>query len=131
MGDLFGAVCPCCGQSMTNVQRQPFDAFWEVWPDRRAKRPAQIAWSKLAPAEQQVAIDRARDWCAAWRKANPDASHIMASTYLNQRRFADEVASGTSHTPPNADAIRKMCNSTSDAVRRAGLDAARKYGVQI
>ena len=98
MTDLFGPVCPCCGQPVQEAQRTPFDAFWQKWPDRRAKQPAEKAWGKLAPAEQKVALDRCEAWCREWRKRNPDASHIMASSYLNQRRFLDE-----GETPKQAD----------------------------
>lgn len=90
MPDLFGDVCPCCGQSVQPAQSTPFDAFWQKWPDKRAKMPAEKAWRKLSPAERQVALERCEAWGRAWRKRNPDASHIMASSYLNQRRFLDE-----------------------------------------
>lgn len=90
MSDLFGPVCPCCGQPMPDKQQsRPFDAFWTVWPDKRGKEPAQKAWKRLTPPERQVAVDRCEAWCRDWRKRNPEASHIMAATYLNQRRFLD------------------------------------------
>jgi hypothetical protein len=66
-----------------------FAAFWEAWPHKRNKATAEKAWKKLNPAARARAIERCADWCAMWRKENPQASHIHAATYLNQRRFDD------------------------------------------
>lgn len=92
MSDLFGDVCPCCGQPMPEPEYQAtlFDEFWVKWPDKRAKIPAVRAWEKLSSAEKKVAFDRCEAWCQEWREKNREASHIMAATYLNQRRFLDE-----------------------------------------
>ena len=93
MSDLFGPVCPCCGQQIReSIEPRPFDAFWKIWPDKRGREVARKAWGKLAPAERQIAIQRCELWCKQWRKRNPDASHIMAATFLHQRRFLDDVA---------------------------------------
>lgn len=90
MSDLFGTVCPCCGQPAPEQRATPFNEFWAVWPDKRGKAPAHKAFNKLTAAEQQVATRRAKHWAIEWRKRNPEASHIMAGSYLTQRRFLDE-----------------------------------------
>lgn len=74
---------------MPDQAPQEFDEFWGIWPDKRGKDIARKAWGKLTNAERKLAKDRCRAWVKDWRKANPQASHILASTYLNQRRFLD------------------------------------------
>lgn len=92
MTDLFGPTCPCCGQPMPEqIEARPFEAFWRHWPDKRGKATAEAAWRKLTPAERQIACQRVEAWCKEWRKRNPQASHIMAATFLNQRRFLDDM----------------------------------------
>lgn len=66
-----------------------FEMFWAVWPDRKNRASAAKAFIKLKPDEREKAINRAGEWCREWRKENPQASHIHASTYLNQKRFLD------------------------------------------
>lgn len=66
-----------------------FEDFWASWPDKRNKESARKAFAKLRRDEPQKAADRAAEWCRQWRKENPQASHIHAATYLNQRRFLD------------------------------------------
>lgn len=72
--------------SFDNMQ---FQAFWKAWPDRRNRATAFKAFMKLKGPDREKATARAADWCAQWRKDNPQASHIHASTYLNQKRFLD------------------------------------------
>ena len=67
-----------------------FQAFWTHWPDKRNKDTARKAFAKLKPEDRQKATDRAASWCKKWRAENPQASHIHAATYLNQKRFLDE-----------------------------------------
>ena len=66
-----------------------FDDFWAVWPHKKNRESARKAFAKLKSEDRQKATERAAEWCAGWRKDNPQASHIHASTYLNQKRFLD------------------------------------------
>ena len=72
-----------------------FEDFWAKWPDKKNKHSAEKAFKKLKPDERTKAVDRVGTWAVKWRKDNPDASHIHASTYLNQKRFldSDEISS--------------------------------------
>ena len=145
MADLFGAVCPCCGQAMPErIEHDTFETFWKKWPDKRGKDVALRAWKKLAAAEKKIAADRCEAWCHDWRKRNPQASHIMAATYLNQRRFMDmdDIPKADRRAPYEAAASRIltgksfMCVHVTAAQAReaiaAGLvteDDCRKVGV--
>lgn len=67
-----------------------FEAFWKIWLSVEGggdKSPAFDAWNKLAEELQDEAQRLAEPWFADWRRRNPDASAIHASTYLNETRF--------------------------------------------
>ena len=66
-----------------------FDDFWTKWPHKRGKFPAEKAFKKLKADEKDHAVRVVSQWVKEWRKENPQASHIHASTYLNQKRFLD------------------------------------------
>ena len=66
-----------------------FETFWKAWPHKTNKASAEKAFKKLRNDDKEKATTRAASWCAKWKQENPQASHIHASTYLNQRRFLD------------------------------------------
>lgn len=68
----------------------PFPEFWAIWPNKVSKAAAQKAFKRLKPDKQRLAIDNAADWFSRWRLANPQASPIHATTYLNNSRWEDE-----------------------------------------
>ena len=71
-----------------------FSQFWDFYPRKAGKESARKAWNKLQPNEElmtlianniQERIDKGE-----WRKDNK--SYILhASTFLNQKRWEDEV----------------------------------------
>jgi hypothetical protein len=71
-----------------------FSQFWDFYPRKAGKEAARKAWEKLQPNEElmtlianniQERIDKGE-----WRKDNK--SYILhASTFLNQKRWEDEV----------------------------------------
>jgi len=71
-----------------------FSQFWDFYPRKAGKEAARKAWNKLQPNEElmtlianniQERIDKGE-----WRKDNK--SYILhASTFLNQKRWEDEV----------------------------------------
>lgn len=71
-----------------------FEQFWSVYPRKDAKAVALRAWVKLAPSDdlraQIVAHVQSRATSRDWTKDNGEfVPH--ASTFLNQRRWEDEV----------------------------------------
>lgn len=79
LGDMFAKY----------ERTEGFDDFWSRWPDKRNKHNARKAWAKMRRSERKLATERCVKWCEQWRKDNPQASHIHASTYLNQKRWED------------------------------------------
>jgi uncharacterized protein YdaU (DUF1376 family) len=68
-----------------------FSAFWVSWPNKVGKVAAEKAWRKLSKADQGNATKSADGWFQRWRSQNPQASPIHPATYLNQKRWADEI----------------------------------------
>ena len=72
-----------------------FSAFWSAYPRKTAKANARISWKKLNPDADTVAVIMAsveahknsRQWLAEGGRYIPHAA-----TWLNQRRWEDEVA---------------------------------------
>ena len=90
MTDLFETTCHCCGQTLPERQASPFSAFWDKWPSKKAKAAAEKAFAKLTVQEKTTATDVCARWFAKWRKENPQASDMLAASFLNGKRFEDE-----------------------------------------
>ena len=71
-----------------------FDQFWSVYPLKVAKQPALKAWSKLKPKGdllKSILADVERRVAGEWH--GREKQYIPhPATYLNQRRWEDEVA---------------------------------------
>ena len=71
-----------------------FSQFWDFYPRKAGKESARKAWEKLQPNEELMALIanniKERIDKGEWRKDNK--SYILhASTFLNQKRWEDEV----------------------------------------
>jgi len=77
---------------LPSVYSGDFEEFWHTFPRKDGKREALKAWKKLTGAEKASAItDVPRRTEANW--AGRDTDKIPhAATYLNQRRWEDDLA---------------------------------------
>lgn len=88
-----------------------FDSFWRFYPRKAGKEAARKAWAKLRPDEHimQLILDNVRERVekGEWRKDNQ--SYILhASTYLNQKRWEDEVLEQHTQTRTNPESIKSV-----------------------
>jgi hypothetical protein len=88
-----------------------FDSFWRFYPRKAGKEAARKAWAKLRPDEHimQLILDNVRERVekGEWRKDNQ--SYILhASTYLNQKRWEDEVLDQKTQTRTNPESIKSV-----------------------
>ena len=121
------------GDANASPRAPSFDDFWAAWPlGKIAKDGARRAYGKLSPADRTRATAEARDWCAAWRAANPRLNDIHPATYLNSRRWEDEMAPPGNVAPfpsrGNANgqlALGPRETAAADAFRERHLAAAR------
>ncbi len=71
---------------------QGFEEFWKIWPVKTAKQNALKAWRKLSLELRREAFVAIRGgWFNRWQAANATANPIHASTFLNQKRWNDEL----------------------------------------
>lgn len=71
-----------------------FNAFWDFYPKKRARKAAEKAWKKLNPDNllYHTIVNALEKWKQTdeWKKA--DGQYIpYASTWLNGRRWEDEI----------------------------------------
>lgn len=93
-----------------------FDAFWQAYPRRVAKKAARTAWARLRPTPATLAkILAALDWQRhqpAWEKDGGSFIPYPA-TWLNQERWEDEPFDAT----PEPRSVRNA-EQTSAYIRR-------------
>jgi len=75
-----------------------FDDFWEIWPSKINKDAARRAWKKLSLESRRLAYRAVRDgWFERWRQGSPDANPIHASSFLNGKRWEDQIQTESNH----------------------------------
>ena len=88
-----------------------FDSFWRFYPRKAGKEAARKAWEKLRPDQhimQMIAHNvKERVEKGEWRKDN-QSFILHASTYLNQKRWEDEVLDQQTQTRTNPESIKSV-----------------------
>lgn len=78
-----------------------FSAFWLVYPRRVSRSVSERAWQRLSRQDRSAALERLPHQIEAWRRQGTDQAFIPhASTWLNQRRWEDELSSDWKPDPP-------------------------------
>jgi hypothetical protein len=94
-----------------------FDRFWDSYPRKEAKQTAKKAFEKLNPDESLLqtmleAVERFKG-SAQWREENGRFIPHPA-TWINQRRWEDEVKGGTGDA-----GYRRSCQEPDGKIRSA------------
>jgi len=88
-----------------------FDSFWKFYPRKASKDAARKAWEKLRPDQHimQMIADNVRERVekGEWRKDN-QSFILHASTYLNQKRWEDEVLDQQTQKRTNPESIKSV-----------------------
>jgi len=74
-----------------------FDDFWNQWPEKVAKQTAQKSWSKLSQKEKERVMMHIEPFIQAKHLSGQHLPH--AATYLNQKRFNDEMLPQATKAP--------------------------------
>ncbi len=97
IGELVGHIEASLAAEKTAMDG--FDIFWSVWPQRKAKRPAQLSWVRTASVRPKLhdLLNAVRDNIATdqWK----EGIIPLASTWLNQHRWDDELRTGPEPEP--------------------------------
>jgi hypothetical protein len=78
---------------ISDQTEEEFEQFWQEYPRHEDRKKAKAAWHRLSHADQVAARAGvvAREGCEQWQ----DKMHIPhATTYLNGRRWEDEIPQG-------------------------------------
>ena len=110
-----------------NTSQPDFSEFWILYPSKTNKLKAEQAWKKIKPtpdtlsaiAENIAARLEAGDWSIEEKQFIPHAS-----TYLNQRRWEDEVIPKGNQNGPDKPANKRL--SEVDRVREANAKRAEE-----
>ena len=88
-----------------------FDSFWKFYPRKASKDAARKAWEKLRPDQHimQMIADNVKERVekGEWRKDN-QSFILHASTYLNQKRWEDEVLDQQTQKRTNPESIKSV-----------------------
>jgi len=88
-----------------------FDSFWKFYPRKASKEAARKAWEKLRPDQHimQMILDNVKERVekGEWRKDN-QSFILHASTYLNQKRWEDEVLDQQTQKRTNPESIKSV-----------------------
>jgi len=118
--------------------REGFDAFWQVYPNRKAKKDAQKAWKQTAsdrPA-MPVLLAAIRSQCKTdqWQRGIIP----LPASWLRGARWADEggakLGPATGRPIPKCDPIVEDVPETAEeeaermAAAKAAIDAMKKLG---
>ncbi len=93
-----------------DMQSELFERFWNTYPRHDAKAPARKAWMRLKPDIQlcrtmAAALERQKQ-SESWQRDS--GRYIpMPATWLNQRRWEDEVPTQERPEPPRNDDERR------------------------
>lgn len=83
MPDLFSTHTP-------PAKAPTFDEFWGQTPKAGSKHQAKKKFQSFSADARTAATESVQSYYAWWTKANPQASTLHVSTYLNQRRWEDD-----------------------------------------
>jgi len=88
-------------------QRMMFNHFWLQYPRKSAKQLAIKAWEKLNPTEDlaiRIMHDVGERQFYEWSRNDPKFIPY-AATYINQRRWEDELDKSAGDNPTDGDSV--------------------------
>ena len=80
-----------------------FDEVWAHWPKKASKHVAHKRWSALSAKQRRDLLPRLIEHGDAFRIHTPVEFVPMLSTFLNQRRWDDPIATARSNVPTQRD----------------------------
>ena len=107
---------------MPEDQRYWFEKFWSCIPPGHSKGKAEAvrAWMKLNP-EPQLAEEIVEAYDAMWQHKISEKKvgfMPMAATFLNQRRFEDDIPRPNKSKAPVGDVPCRLCGQINDHIIR-------------
>lgn len=101
-----------------------FERFWKLYPNGKGKQEAVVAWKKLKPDAdlRQTLFAALANHCVSRDWTKDDGQYVpMASTWLNKKRYLDELKPATGAKP---SAFNNLPNHTPDMYQGGGNGSA-------
>lgn len=101
-----------------HVNDADFDAFYDAYPRKVARKAALDAWRRMKTAERIKALQVVDDYATAY--ANKELGFIPhPATWLNQKRFEDKVEQAV---PVQVVKLPRDLNELVTFARQRGID---------
>lgn len=115
----FPTPTSCRSPADVSIYLPDFLRFWDTFPRKDGKRKALEAWNRLSPEMREMATtDVPQRSAANW--AGREVSKIPhAATYLNQRRWEDEIAPANAIAEPARPRLSKGMGELMDGYAEA------------
>lgn len=68
-----------------------FSSFWSQYPKKVARPVAEKSWKRLSAAEQDAALEALPNHVRMWNERGDHQYTPYPATWLNQRRWEDEI----------------------------------------
>lgn len=82
-----------------------FATWWGAYPKKVARAAAEKLWRRLSEQEQQAAFEGLAAHCRYWTAKGQEWDYLPhATTFLNQRRWEDEIPEATASLPKQVNA---------------------------
>lgn len=86
------------------VVTYPFDAFWNIYPRKASRAEAVKRWNRLTDKDRCAVMAALPNHVVVWRAQKRGVDTIPhASTWLNQRRWEDDLRGETQVAPSAGD----------------------------
>ena len=109
-----------------------FDHFWSTWPLKRQGRArAEKAWRRLSESDRRAALEQVAAWAEKWRAAHPQASDIHPSTFINGRRWEDELTAPSAPAAAGARDARRASSAPARLDAPSSREARRECRIPI
>jgi hypothetical protein len=107
-----------------DTETASFDAWYATYPNKRGKAMARAKWARLVHAERLACIAAQPAWNAYWEARNEPQFIPMASTWVHQRRWHDDVPAVIHRSTPPTRHDQQMA-VYDDFLRRHSTEAER------
>lgn len=105
-----------------------FDAWYEMYPRKQGKEAARRKWDRLPQDERLNAIAAQPAWNEHWVQRGEPQFIPMASTWVNQRRWNDDIPPLPTARPTRADRNR---DTLAEFVQRHSDDITSRATLQL
>lgn len=128
MNDLFEECCPQCKRPYQQQTPPDFDEFWQSVPKgcKADKEAALRAWRKLTTADKEAATGAVKRFYEWFSKTYPTASPLHPSTYLNRKRWQDDVIQPKAGSADLLRTLEEMARSEVAPIREYAETRLRK-----